>query len=240
MSKTIKNLLIVFTLLCTIAVVVFTVELLILNRGGGDGETDPALSDNQPSAGGGSAGGEQAQAGEGPTESTGQPGETGQQADNGQPDGPRPPPTGTMNERLMPGNNTRLVFYTDGEVLDHTMSESEDILDIFSLKTDQTSRLEIRFAFFPHDVREFAGRILYDYIDRGISGVGDEVPIRRSSISGVFVSGENNGVTYEAWIYSFSDHGYDDIGLAFIINYRNDEQRDALYAVLDTLEMVTA
>jgi hypothetical protein len=240
MSKTIKNLLIVFTLLCAIAVVVFTIELFIINRGSRDGDTEQSLSGGQPAVGGSPSEGQQAPSGGEPQEGTGQPGETGQPTDTGPPDGQRPPPMGTLNERLMPGENTRLAFYTDDELLDHIVTESEDILDIFALKADQTSRLEIRFVFFPHDLREFAERILDDFINRGTTRVGDEIQIGNSPLTGLYVSGEESGVSYEAWIYNFSSHGFDDIGLAFIINHRNDEQKEALHAILDTLEMVTA
>ena len=39
---------------------------------------------------------------------------------------------------------------------------------------------------------------------------------------------------YEAWIHLLQDS---DLALVFVINYENDQQRDALYDLLSTLDM---
>jgi len=229
MNKTIKKIIVIFTALCALFLIVFTIELILLNRDSGGGEAEPSLSGSTPSEDGATSAGS-GSSGENPS---------GTADSNGEPppsDGPPPAPRGDRHERLMP-NDMDLVFYVDTALFEHTATETEDIIDVFSLRGEGPAGLEIRFVFMPQGVSAYAGSFLEVDFDAAESTVHGEEPIRRSALRGVSVSGTKNGTTYEAWIYMFSDPDLSNLGVAFITNFQNETQRNAIYAILDSLDM---
>jgi len=234
MNKTVKNLLLVFTLICAIVLIVFIIELFIVNRDSDDGgesvlsasditpaetekspEMQPlALASNSPS----SANKENL-----PQESTTRP--AGKRYD------------------LLYTHTESLVLYADEELFDY--NAELEMAAMFSYKDDDTASLLICFDTYPQGAEKRAETFLDGYLDGNESFVSGMGPIRHSSLTGVFVSGVNNGETFEAWIHSIpgndsdvSNDDNDDIGLEFVIRYKDNEQKNALYAILDTLEII--
>ena len=234
MSRTIKSAVVVFTILCAIFLIIFSVELILLNRDSENNEGAPALSGGQPPGNRNSD-----------ADVTNGSGETNAQASAGGDGAPdrtgesRPPaPAGTRYEQIMP-DGTYLVYYVDGELFGHTLTEEENTIDLFSFGGDETAGLEIRFAQMPQGINAFARDFLetdFGVVDSSVEG---EESIRNSTLKGIYSSGTGNEALYEAWIHSFSDREFDDMGVIFIISYQNEIQRSALYRILDTLEMAS-
>jgi len=235
MSKTVKNIIVGFTILCVIFLIVFSVELILINRERENGDGEPAMSGSQPAGNvnNGPATGEN---------NTNQPAETQGQG-NGEPvppaGGAPPPPAGTLYERLMP-DNMQLVFRVDGELFEHSDTEREDILDVFSYRGAGAAGLEMRFVFMPQGLSNYAENFLSANFNIEDSIVHGEEPIRRSQLRGVYISGGIGGTSYESWIYRFSGSELEDLGVMFIIYYQNETQRNALHTILDSLEMTPA
>jgi len=141
-------------------------------------------------------------------------------------------------------DDMKLVMYVDEDLFSFDDMDSEDILGVFTFLGSGRAALQIRFAYIPQGARAFAGSFLDEFIDSGAITVGSEEPIRYSQLHGVYVSGIGDGEIYEAWIYSFTGEDMDSAGLAFVIHYQDDQQKDlqrnVLYEVLNTLEMVSA
>jgi len=232
MNKTIKKIIVVFTILCAVLLLVFSVELILVNRDSGTGDAEPSLSGSQPLGNGGNSDADPGTPEANPSGTSGSNGETTTSNDP-----PPPPPTGTRFERLMP-DDVNLVFYVDGELFEHSETELEDILDVFRFKGGGTAGLEIRFVFMPQGVNTYADNFLEVNFNVSDSASHGEETIKRSRLRGVFASGTSDGTTYEAWIYTFSNPEFDNLGVSFIINFQNETQRSALYSVLDSLEMV--
>ena len=230
MSKTVKNLLLVFTLVCAIALVAFCIELFVLNSGAGE-EGGPALTETPPDGdGGSSAGTESTPSGQAkPPPGTSSPGRT----DPADTSPSRPP--GKRYELAML-DNTKLVLYADKELFEY--SEPQDVIQ-FTYTGEGSALLEIGYNWIPpQGVNALAERFLDGYLDGGESNVGGDGLIRHSQLNGVFISGVKGAETYEAWLHSSEDASFDDLVIYFIINYSSVEQRNALYSILDSLETI--
>jgi len=103
---------------------------------------------------------------------------------------------------------------------------------------DEDIALEISFLEMDRSASAIAPGFLDDYFNftggefviDGLRQVGNASPIM-----GSYVSASRDGETYEAWIV---DPRLDDFGFAIVINYRTEAQRDMLYSILDTMEIV--
>ena len=237
MNKTIKKVIVIFTILCALLLIVFSIELILLNRNAENGDArngnaEPSLSGTPPpgnSSGNGNPGSPE-------TGSSGSAAGTEGTASAG---GTAPPtPAGARHERLMP-DDANLVFYVDDELFEHTETELEDILDIFSFRGEGTAGLEISFVFMPIGVSAYADSFLEMNYNVGGTTVYGAESIKRSTLRGVFATGMRNETTYEAWIYTFSDPEFDNMGISFVIHFQNETQRSALYSILDSLEMAS-
>ena len=231
MSKTVKNLLIVFTLLCAIVLVVFTIELFLINQGTGDSrENSPALPEETP-------GEIEAPPGEQPPSTTGE-GSAFWQTETQQPQQPSGQPTGKRYE-LLYSPTKNLIVYADEVLFEH--DSQMEMADMFTYIDGENASLLIRFTSLPQGAEKCAESILDGYLEENESTVGGLGPIKQSSLNGVFVSGVKDGETFEAWIHSIPDSDSNisnDIGMAFIIRYRDNEQKSALYTILDTLALI--
>jgi len=242
MSKTIKNLLIFFTILCAFVFIIFSIELLVINRGDGDnGEPQaPPPSENSP-AGNLKPPGQQTNGG-GQAENPDTSGNPDGSEDTNNPDGSETEPEGTRYSFAMPGDMD-LILYVNDEWFEYTEPESEEGICTFKYMGTAPAALELRFVLLPQGADADEHEFLNEIIGSDNYTVGDEEPIRGSELTGVAVSGEKDGMAYEVWIHSFSSAGIDNAGVAFIISYQdstpqNNIPKNALYYTLDTIKMI--
>jgi hypothetical protein len=219
-----KNLYLALTFACVIALIVFIIQLIVLNTGveprepgqtvsgGPQGETDPD-SDTD---------------GEDPDDE----GENGESEGEGpnQPI-PRPPPQGTRREIRVAGD-TNLVIYAREELFDFTVNELDWLFEYTGVGA---ASLEISFIdVSTRGITAEAEAFLNSRSGSSESVSGGELAIQGSGIIGYQVSVRHAGISYEAWIHDMENT---DLALVFLINYQNDEQRDALYEVLSTMDI---
>jgi len=227
MGNLTKNLLLALTLVCIIALIVFCVQLIVLNRGverRGPGvtisdnspqeeeEPDPDSETNTeetPDAEGGNAGDE-------PVQTT-----------------PRPPPQGTRRELLVVvDTDTKLIIYAKEELFEFIENETNWE---FQYSGAGDASLEIGFMFVAgRDLAADAATYLDNYTDGAESVFGGEQSIQGSALRGYYVSAQQGSKTFEAWIHALPDS---DLALVFVIDYTNDQQRDALHEVLSSMEL---
>jgi hypothetical protein len=238
MTKTLKNVIMVFTILCAIFLAFFTIELLLLNREGAEEGTGPASSVAQEENGDNGSGADPE--GQDPAENGAASGAGDENGDSGSQTQEDPPAESerTRFELPMIEEGLTLILYADTAIFEHT--EQQDA-DVFTYLGDGTASLYISFDFItrPGGLRGLASRFLLGYLDNGEPTVTGDGQIGDSQIRGMRVIGEKNGETYEAWIHSITGSTEDGLAIVFVLNYENDLQRDELFAILDTMEMVT-
>jgi len=236
LSKIVKNLILAFTVLCGVFLIVFSIELVLLNGDAGDegaGQPPPAEA---PDGSADSAPGPGTDGSE-PGEATDPGGDAGANGDDGQQGGARPAPTG-MRHEIPVAIDMTLVVYADRELFDQVFFESEDILRAFTYQGGGYAALRIDAQLMQDGVEEFAKDYLYNDFGVEASVVGREDYIGLSELRGVTITGAEDGTYYEAWVYGFTDPGLEGQGLTFVISYENSAQKNALYDILDTLEIV--
>ena len=221
MSSLSKNLLLGLTVVCIIAVIVFCIQLIIINSG---------VDRNQP----GSASGT-------PGQSTGDDGDEAPDGENG--DGeesgtapvatPRPPPQGTRHQISISDNNI-LVIYAREEIFEY---EDEGLEWLFHYIAGGTATLEIVFTMIPpaQSGGDHAESFLNRYTGGTDAAFTREEMIQGSTVSGFHASARHGNNTYEVWIHDIVGN---DVALAFVIQYENDQQKEALYDVLGTLDIL--
>ena len=241
MNKTLKNLITAFTVLCLIVFVVFCIQLLVINRDNRP-ERDPVLSDVGT--------GTPSETESPPTDNVltfDDPNGDDDWLTNDYPENnddgfllqtPTIPPPPNTERHAFPLEMgvAELVFYVDMELFEFTnLGDGWH----FSNLTGGYSGLEITFVFVHPQggVNAVADGFLHNYLDGADSVVMGERSIGSSQVRGIFVTGENDGETYSAWLRSHSDFGNDSLALVIVINYRNDAQRDLIYDILDTMHI---
>jgi len=225
MSNLLKNILLGFTFVCVIVLLVFCIQLIVLNRGGEPSGPGPAIS-------GGQQGDENPdREGEGEEDPDGE----GEQGTNGNVQStPRPPAQGTRHE-LMVTLDSVLVIYARDELFDF---EEREIDWWFNYKGGGNATLEISYILITaQGVVAHAESFLNNYTGGTEAFFVGEDLIVSSEISGYHVTAVHGGGMYEAWIHTLPSS---DLALVFVINYENNQQRDALYEVLSTLDMLIA
>ena len=231
MSNIIKNLLLVLTLVCVIALVVFCIQLLIINRGVEPVKQGGTVSGGQQS--GDEEPGSEDNGDETPSDVNGE----GGIGENGYSDPNRetlrPPPAGTRNELKVASDST-LIIYVREELFDFERGDT----DWFFVYTGEgVATLEIRFTLVTGGIGPHAESFLNSYSGGENAVYNGAEQIRGSSMVGYNVSIQYGGEMYEAWIHEFEDR---DIALVFVINYTTDQQRDALYEMLSTIDIESA
>lgn len=268
MSKTMKNLLMIFTVVCAFVFVIFSLELIVINRGSGakDGSLSAADSPSPGSNGAskqpGATGGPDAGPGTsgnspdpnegsnppggslGVTQDTNEP-EGGVGSDSGNTTDNPDEPAGTRYNIELPDHKGEIVFrvveyVNENKIFEYikTGEESEEEIYKFDFLGAGTAALELRYVYFADGLEEGAKSYLENTFAVTNSVYKGESRIRASELSGLAVTGSRSGVDFEAWIYSFEDIGIKNAGVAFIVYHSNDIQRDNLYAILDTLRLV--
>jgi len=219
MSGITKNLLLLLTFVCAIALVVFCIQLIVINRG-----VDPL----DPGSGitGGSEQGDEGEPGEGDGEN----GDGEQGGAVATPPPPRPIPQGTRHQLHVSAENNLIVYARD-ELFDFTEGEIDWW---FTYTGGGTATLEIgHLMLLAQSIETIAETFLNNYTGGEESTFTGEEPIQDSLIRGYHVHAHHGVGRYEAWIHRLIGT---DIALVFVIYYENDQQRDALYEILSTME----
>jgi len=234
MSKILKNVLVVFALLCIIVLIVFCVSLFSLNKGNGGGsETGPSVSGSPPVETGNSPGAKPTATGTPSPTNSGSPGDAGQSADISQTPSPSSTPAGKRYDLLMPDNMTLTLYAKEQSFKYFELQDGY----IFTYTGGGTASLEVSLVYLPQGMDTLVKDFLDNYLNGQKTSVGEEGSIGNSTLSGVFVSGDSDGEIYEAWIHHFTNSDINDMGVAFILHYRDDAQKSALYSILDTLDL---
>jgi len=240
MSNTVKNAVLIFTLVCAIFLVVFVFELIMVNRDrdAGDNGPGPAVASEQTEPG--YENGDAIVIGNGEEQ-----GDENGEDENGDENGGNdaitiPVPSEGVQFRLpMPAEDREItmVIYADEELFEFSEGEMDWL---FALREGDGASLEIASEMItpPHGLSGRAEVLLRGYLGGGESTVMGEAPIGESGLTGYAVAGESvYGVYYEAWLYSFSENPDVGLAVALIINYRTDEERALLFGLLDSIEM---
>lgn len=99
------------------------------------------------------------------------------------------------------------------------------------LYTGGDASLEISLIQIPDTLSARAAGFLQDFIDSEESEPGGLQRVANSELYGYFTTIQDDSQIFEAWLFALND----EFGFAVIANYRNYPQRTAIYAILDTL-----
>ncbi|MDR2599500.1 MAG: hypothetical protein LBC73_04415 [Oscillospiraceae bacterium] len=211
MNHIFKNLLLGLTLVSIIAIIVFSIQLIVINRGiePDDGLIPDGVNVIDPDD------------------------------DNGDdPNGsgddtpsltPNPDPQG-MRHSFLVTDNSHLVIFAREELFDF---EETDLDWWFIYSGGGVATLEISHLFVAAHSMSIEAEVFLNNYTGGASTeyIGFD-SIRGSQINGHHARAEQDGTTYEVWLHDLANS---DLALAFVISYENNEQRDALYEVLNTM-----
>ena len=236
MSSIVKNIIIIFTLACAAVLIVFCIELVTLNVDSGKGrQQGQQLSDDQTTEdpdeneNPDEQGAEHTGDTEPPdvTEPTGNDENSGEQSQ---------PPEGIKHELPMHDDEHVLTLHVSEELFEYTKGEDGWW---FTYKGEGEAKFEIVTDLItpPGGITALVESLLVNYLDGGDSEVGGNVKIANSSLRGNYVTGEINNETYEGWVIRLTNEGNSGKAVDIIINYQNEEQKGALYDILDTLEL---
>ena len=222
MSIITKNLLLALTLVCVIALIVFCIQLIVINRG-----VEP-LNPGGSISGGSSQGSGSGSTGEEPSGGDEDPG------DEPTPPPvttPRPPPQGTRHSIRVTEEN-RLIIYIREDRFDY---EAGDLDWWFNYNAGGHATLELVFEMI---MGQGVGAHAESFLNRYTSSTGAEYTgeesIQGSDIMGYHVISNLGNETYEAWIHLLEGS---DLALVFVINYENNTQKEALYEALSSMSI---
>ncbi|MCL2628094.1 MAG: hypothetical protein FWD44_05265 [Oscillospiraceae bacterium] len=221
MSNITKNLFLALTFLCVIALVVFCIQLIVINSGVEPRQPDEIISGDGPPDG---------QGNENPGGSESPGGSENPGGGDNEPPTTRPPPQGERREIMLDANNT-LVIYARTETFGFT---NNDLDWKFNYTGGGNAGLEIRFELLSLNINVDAEMMLNRHTNSTGAEYRGEQSIQGSPVRGYFVTLNEAGVTYEAWLHQLEGS---DLAVAFIINYSTNEQRDALYEVLSSIDI---
>jgi len=215
MANISKKLFLALSLACVIAIVVFLIQLIVINSGVEPRQPNANISGENP-----------------PNRDNENPGSTENPGNNESPSPSpttRPPPQGQRNEVIVDAEKI-LVLYTRPELFTQIRNDFDWL---FQYTGGGIAGLELSFAFIsPQNVMADAEA----FLNRKTSGTGadykGDLLILDTQIRGYHVTAIEGGVTYEAWLHQMQGS---DLALVFYIYYSNIEQRDALYEVLNTI-----
>ena len=240
MSKAVRSLIIAFSVFCAFMLAVFLIQLLVLNSGDGSGAAgSPDPSGASPTGSGPShwSPPSESPAGQGATDPSGDAASPGLDEPGSAP----PEREGTVYSFDMPGDQKLVLFVeedTEGQQFSFKASDSEDDICVLDYNGNGTAGLELRYLYLPDGVRAYAETSLDKYVGEGGTRFLGDAAIRASGLRGAAVAAALDRLTYEAWIYSFSDVGYSEVGVEIVIYYQNPLQMNVLYEIIDTLELV--
>ena len=227
MNKTLKILIMFFTVVCFAMLVVFCVELVLQNRGvergviQAPGNIDDLNDDLQ-----------------GYNEN-----DDDEPPDDDPPEDEAPEPLLEWHEILMPSGEFVLGMYVDINSFEH--DDSEEVVDWFIyLGEGATAFLGIHMVLIPEDSDNYAIDFMENRFE--VQGVPYEmyyyderyrsISISDSELSGVYAIAIDEDVTFKTWILAIPYT--DNLGVAITIRYQDDTQRLALEAILNTMELL--
>jgi len=147
---------------------------------------------------------------------------------------PRPPPQGVRHE-LGVTLDSRLIVYARSELFEF---EEREVDWWFRYLGGGGAALEISYIMITAlGVEEHAKMVLNDYTGDSDAEFTGEESIAGSELRGYHATARLDAEIFEAWVHTLDGS---DLALVFVINYENDQQRDALFEVLSTLDMITA
>ena len=226
MSNITKNLLLALSLVCAIALIVFCIQLIVLNRGVEPREPGATIS------GGTKQGDEEPDA---DTQPDGENSDDGENNDgeNGQTQNtPRPPPQGERNELSIPGDMT-LIVYAREELFEYTKN---DFNWRFEYTREGEAALEIRLILVTlQGIASDAETFLANYSGGATPESGNDLSFQGPPLEGYYVSAQQGSITYEALVHPLPDGEF---ALVFVINYQNDQQKEALYEILSSIDLL--
>ena len=228
MNKTLKILIMFFSVVCLAVLVVFCVELFLQNRGVERGVIQaPAVTTD---------------------DSNDQPpdyndNEEYQPQEEEPPEDIPPEPLLEWREIIMPSGEFVLGMYVDINSFEH--DDTEEVVDSFIyLGEGATAFLGIHMVRIPEESDNYAIEFMENSF--GVQGVPDEMYyyderyritfIGDSDLSGVYAIAIEEEVTYETWILAIPYT--DNLGVAITIRWQNDTQRIGLEAILNTMELL--
>jgi len=218
MNNITKNLLLALTLVGVIVLIVFSIQLIVLNRG-----VDPLNTGSVVS--GGSDSDENSSDEEDGDEEPDGAGSFDSMADT-----PRPPPQGTRRDFLV-ADNTRLVLYSSDELFDFDQGE---FICFLRYTGGGLATLDVGFTSVTQGVALHVEAVLNTRSAGTTAEFIGEQSIHGSPIIGYHARTQVGGETYEAWLVNLDNS---DVALIITIHYQNDQQRDALYQVLSSLDI---
>ncbi|MCL2391567.1 MAG: hypothetical protein FWC66_03025 [Oscillospiraceae bacterium] len=236
MTRTVKNIVMVFTLIAAIFLVIFCVELIIVNRETTENGSEPTVSADTPDENG----------------------EDGMSEENGYFDSLEDwylngfgEEDGEFGEIIIPAprgetrfemptllDDLTLIAYADEGFFNFFEGEYNWL---FAYASEGEASLQISFDLITHEgIRALAGRVLLRHLDDGgQSRVLGERNVGASDIRGYAVISEAEDRTIEAWVHSLTGSPTEAIAVVFLITYENEDQREALFEILDTLEIIS-
>ena len=224
MGKTLKKVLIVFILLCVVALIVLLAEMFIFGDKPGDGDTKgeepPATSSESETP---------------PTGTTTPPTETEPSTPSTSTETTPETPTAPVGKEYkieMPsGNGKNISVFVNEELFEF---EDPMIGAIFALKDSSagSAKLEIGFAL-NGDAESLAPGLLENYLPDYMESDTSTEEMGTTGLSGWWAQAKDGSETYEAWLID-----RDECVLLVVIDYKNTAQRDMLVEIINTLKIV--
>lgn len=242
MSNLSKNLLLALTLVCVIALVVFFIQLIVINAGV-EPDVPPFIvsnvqdEDNEYDSGYP----ENAALDDNVSLDNNEPNDTDlaittppYDSPADPPDEPEPelepPPPGTRHNLVVAENSTLAIYARDD-----LFFFSEGAFNWgFVYTGDGAASFEISLLIPAEQGLDMnLARFLYSYADGLPVELTDETNIRSSALSGYHSRTQpGEAVSYEAWIHDLEGSEF---ALVFVISYTSDSERDLLYAMIDSM-----
>ena len=226
MNTTLKRIILIFTFLCMILLIVFCVELILLNRKEEEPEPQPPepppaeLLPVEPET-------PPEQPPEEPATPTGM-----TEPSSG---GPETEIAGTRYE-LELVSDVELILYVDDELF-----EFEDMEQTWMFNhVDGSTKFEVSPVYLPQGAAVYANTFLGEYLEGEPYSVRGTRPIGGSQIEGIYATGSSGEKTVSAWVSAIETVDGDNMGMVVVMTYSDVEGRDAILSALDTMDMITA
>ena len=225
MSGALRIIIIIFTFICLVTLVIFSTELVLLNR------------DREPNVMGHTPGNEDLndEELEYPPEYDEPEGTDSEQNDDEHIEEEQIiVHAGERTTFTMPGNLT-MILYVQTEYFEVVEDGARSLI---YLRESEDVFLEVLMIVIPHGAQVFAEDFLaMDFGAEDAVTEGSQF-IANSSVMGIFTMAVDEDSGFEAWIHEIYET--DDLGIAFTIAYQDETQRNMLIELLDSLQLLPA
>jgi len=220
MANISKKLFLALSLACAIGIITFFIQLIVINSGVEPRRPNSTISGENPQ------GGNNSNIGNGENPGSNEPSPSPSPT-------ARPTPQGERTEVLV-DTDTILVIYARSDLFTLIRNEFDWL---FQYTGGGIAGLEVSFAYISP---QNAATDAESFLNRKTGGTGADYKgdlfILDTPIRGYHVTSSNAGITYEVWLHQMAGS---DLALALTINYSTNEQRDALYEILNTISFET-